>query len=87
MILLFKIFTTPVLILGLTMLSRRFSPAVGGLLMGIPLVTGPISLFTAFEQGTAYAQRAAVANFVGQVSTCIFCFSYAVEQRLPYDRP
>jgi len=77
MILIFKLLSTPLLILGLTLLSRRFGPAVGGLLMGIPLVTGPVSIFTALENGAAFARHAAIGNLVGQVSTCIFCFVYA----------
>lgn len=77
MILVFKLLSTPLLILCLTLLSRRFGPAVGGLLMGIPLVTGPVSVFTALENSAAFAQHAAVGNLVGQVSTCIFCFVYA----------
>jgi len=77
MILVFKLLSTPLLILCLTLLSRRFGPAVGGLLMGIPLVTGPVSVFTALENGAAFARHAAVGNLVGQVSTCIFCFVYA----------
>ncbi|MCZ8548535.1 hypothetical protein OOJ09_30605 [Mesorhizobium qingshengii] len=77
MILVFKLLSTPFLILCLTLLSRRFGPAVGGLLMGIPLVTGPVSVFTALENGAAFARHAAVGNLVGQVSTCIFCFVYA----------
>jgi len=77
MILLFKLATAPILILALTLLTRRFGPAFGGLAMGIPLVTGPISVFTAIEQGPAFAAQAAVGNLVGQVSTCLFCFAYA----------
>jgi len=45
--------------------------------MGFPLLTGPISLFTALEQGTDFAAHAATTNLVGQVSTCVFCFVYA----------
>ena len=76
MILAFKLATAPILILCLTLLSRKYGPAVGGMLMGVPLITGPISVFTA--HGASFAQHAAVANFVGQVSTCIFCFTYAL---------
>lgn len=78
MILAFKLATAPVLILCLTLLSRKYGPAIGGMLMGVPLITGPISAFTALEHGASFAQHAAVANFVGQVSTCIFCFTYAL---------
>ena len=76
-VLLFKLLTAPLLIAGLTALVRRFGPSVGGLAMGVPLVTGPISVFTAIEQGPAFARSAAVANLVGQVSTCLFCFAFA----------
>ena len=77
MILLFKLATAPALILALTLLTRRFGPVIGGLAMGVPLVTGPISIFTALEQGNGFAGRAAVGNLVGQVSTCLFCLAYA----------
>jgi hypothetical protein len=76
-IILFKVITAPVLIVALTLLIRRFGPVVGGLAMGVPLVTGPISVFTAIEQGAAFARHAAIGNLVGQVSTCVFCFAYA----------
>ncbi|MFT3717485.1 hypothetical protein [Pseudorhodoferax sp.] len=74
---LFKLAAAPFLILSVTWLARRFGPAVGGLMMGIPLLTGPISIFTAVEQGADFARQSAAANLVGQVSTCIFCFVYA----------
>lgn len=80
-ILLLKIIAAPVLILGVTLLVRRFGPAVGGLVMGTPLVTGPISMFTALEQGASFASHAAIANLVGQVSGCLFCFAYACAAR------
>ncbi|NIJ17945.1 hypothetical protein [Sphingobium vermicomposti] len=76
-VLVFKLLTTPALIWGLTWLVRRYGPAVGGLAMGVPLVTGPISVFTSIERGGGYAAQAAVASLVGQVSTCAFCFAYA----------
>jgi hypothetical protein len=50
---------------------------MGGLAMGFPLLTGPISIFTALEQGADFASQAATTNLVGQVSTCVFCFVYA----------
>lgn len=75
---LFKLSAAPLLILFVTLLARRFGPALGGLMMGIPLLTGPISVFTALEQGADFARQAAVANLVGQISTCIFCFVYAL---------
>jgi hypothetical protein len=46
------------------------------LLIGIPLLTGPISAIVAWEQGVAFAAKAATSNLVGQVSTCLFCLAY-----------
>lgn len=78
MIFIVKLIAAPVLIWALTAISRRFGPAVSGMLMGVPLITGPISLLTAHEQGVGFARDAAVANLVGQVSTCLFCLAFAV---------
>lgn len=75
-ILLFKATTAPLLIVALTLLIRQFGPTVGGLAMGVPLITGPISVFTLIEHGAGFAREAAVGNLVGQVSTCIFCLTY-----------
>lgn len=76
MIFAFKLFTAPILIAALTWASRRFGTALVGLLIGIPLLTGPISAIVAWEQGAAFAAKAATANLVGQVSTCLFCLAY-----------
>ena len=76
MLLAFKLAAAPALIFLLTLISRRFGPMVGGVFMGVPLLTGPISVFVALENGQDFAQKAAVANLVGQVSACLFCFCY-----------
>lgn len=76
MILAFKLLTAPILIAALTWTTRRFGTAVVGLLIGIPLLTGPISAIVAWEQSAAFAAKAATSNLVGQVSTCLFCFAY-----------
>lgn len=82
MIFAFKLASAPFLVLCLTLLSRRFGPAVGGLLMGVPLITGPISVFTAIENGADLARHAAVGNLIGQMSTCLFCLAYIRAARL-----
>ena len=75
-ILLFKLFTAPILIAALTWATRRYGTALVGLLIGIPLLTGPISAIVAWEQGAVFAAQAATSNLVGQVSTCLFCLAY-----------
>ena len=43
LILAFKLFLTPLLIVSVTLAGRRWGTAVSGLLIGLPLVSAPIS--------------------------------------------
>ena len=56
----FKIFAVPILVALATVAIRRWGAAVGGLLMGLPLMTGPISAFLAIDQGVEFAAAATV---------------------------
>jgi lysylphosphatidylglycerol synthetase-like protein (DUF2156 family) len=76
MILAFKLILTPFFICVVTLAGRRWGPTVSGLLIGLPLTSGPISVFLALQYGNAFAARAATGNMVGQVSVCLFCLAY-----------
>jgi hypothetical protein len=80
-ILLFKLLVTPLFIMAVTLAARRWGPAAGGMLMGLPLTSGPISVFLALQYGPAFAAHAAVGNLVGQGSVCLFCLTYARASR------
>lgn len=75
-ILAFKILITPLLIGLVTMAGRRWGVAVSGMLIGLPLTSGPISFILAYEHGTEFATKAAIGGLVGQVSICLFCLAY-----------
>lgn len=75
-LLLFKLLTTPTLILVATMVSRRFGQATGGWLVGLPLTSGPIALFLAIEQGSQFAQLAAAGSLKGTVAQALFATAY-----------
>ncbi|MBI1729679.1 hypothetical protein HY229_01260 [Candidatus Acetothermia bacterium] len=77
MIFLLKLILTPFLIGSVTLAGRRWGPVVSGLLMGMPLTSGPVSLFLALEYGPIFAAHAAIGNIVGQASVCVFCFVYS----------
>ena len=62
---LFKLIITPVLIGSVTLAGRRLGPVVNGLLVGLPLTTGPISLILARQFGLEFAASAAVGNLAG----------------------
>ena len=80
-ILAFKLLVTPALILALTLAGRRWGPMVSGLLIGLPLTSGPISCFLAIQHGTAFAAQAAIGNLAGQTSTLLFCLAYMLLAR------
>ncbi|EKM5824226.1 hypothetical protein PU342_004709, partial [Salmonella enterica] len=57
-LLFFKLVFTPVLMLLSTLASRKWGETVGGILVGLPLTSGPISLFLALEHGKEFAANA-----------------------------
>jgi uncharacterized membrane protein (GlpM family) len=80
-ILLFKLFTTPTLILIATLVSRRFGQATGGWLVGLPLTSGPIAVFLAIEHGAQFSQAAASGSLEGPVGQAFFATAYAALAR------
>src|SRR2546427_679588 len=58
--LLLKLLLTPLFILIITLIGRRWGSLVSGWLVGLPLTSAPVVLFLALEQGTAFASRAAL---------------------------
>ena len=81
-ILLFKLLVTPLFIGGVSLAGRRWGPAVSGLLMGLPLTSGPISIFLALQYGPGFAGRAAIGNLAGQAAVCCFCLAYGRAARV-----
>jgi hypothetical protein len=77
-ILAIKLVLVPALIASITLAGTRFGPRVAGALTGFPVVAGPIVLFIALEQGTAFAERSAAATLAGLGSLAAFCVAYAV---------
>jgi hypothetical protein len=76
-----KLVLAPVLILVATLAGRRWGPAVGGWLAGLPLTSGPVSFILALEQGPEFAARAAVGTLFGLVSLAAFCLAYGITAR------
>jgi drug/metabolite transporter (DMT)-like permease len=75
---LLKLVLAPMLVALATLVARRWGPKAGGILMGFPLTTGPIFLFLALEQGTEFAEQAAVGALLGLVGLSAFAWIYAV---------
>jgi hypothetical protein len=77
----FKFLLTPLLMLLVTWTARRYGPRVGGLLTGLPLVSGPASLFLATGSGETFASRAAPGALAGVTGVAAFCGVYAHASR------
>lgn len=78
MLLLLKLILTPLFIAAVTLSGRKWGAAVSGLLMGLPLTSGPTSFFLAQEYGAAFASHATIGNLIGQTSVCVFCLAYTL---------
>ena len=60
-----KLLVTPLLMWLVSIAARRWGSLVGGLIAGMPLTSGPISVYLALEQGAAFADQSAIGALVG----------------------
>ncbi|CCE04902.1 conserved membrane hypothetical protein [Bradyrhizobium sp. STM 3843] len=82
MMLAIKLAVTPLMMLAISLAARQWGTFIGGLLSGLPLTSGPISVYLAVEQGTAFAQRAAIASLAGLAAVLTGYVAYAVLTRV-----
>lgn len=76
-LLLLKVLLTPVLIGGATLAGRRWGGTVSGWIVGLPLTSGPVSLFVALQHGRRFAAHAAVGSIGGVVAEAAFFLVWA----------
>jgi hypothetical protein len=76
-LLLLKLALVPFLIGAVTLVGRRYGPRASGLLVGLPLTSGPVVLFQAVEQGREFASRSALGTLTGLVALSGFCLAYS----------
>lgn len=75
--LLLRALLTPSLIALVSLAGRRWGPAASGLLVGLPLTSGPVLLILALQSGTDFAADAARGIIFGTISVALFCLAYA----------
>jgi hypothetical protein len=68
----FKLTATPLLIAAATLAARRWGQTVGGWLVGLPLTSGPVTLFLALDQGTPFAADSALGSLQGVMAQGLF---------------
>src|SRR5262249_62141371 len=75
-LLLLKLILTPLLVGVATLAARRWGQSIGGWFAGLPLTSGPVSVFLAIERGPDFAGRAAEATVLGLAGVAAFCLTY-----------
>ena len=73
-----KLTLVPIIILGLSLAGKRWGSFVSGILSGLPVIAGPITLFLAFEQGHDFAAASANSTLLGILALSSFCFVYGL---------
>lgn len=76
-LLVLKALLTPLLMGAAVFATQRWGDRVGGWLLGLPLVSGPVSVMLLMEHGERFAVSAAHSTLVGFVAGGAFCVSYA----------
>lgn len=81
LLLLLKLTLTPLVVTIATLVARRFGTRAGGLVTGLPLTAGPVSLFLALERGSAFAADASMAMILSLISIAGFASGYRAAAR------
>src|SRR5215210_8058264 len=76
-VLVLKLLLVPLFIWGVTLVSRRWGPTVGGWLSAFPVVSAPILFFIALEHGATFTAHAAVGTLSAVLANIAFGISYA----------
>jgi hypothetical protein len=63
-LLVFKLLVTPLLLVAASIAVRRWGEAIGGFVVGLPLTSGPVSVFLTLEHGPAFAAQATAGSLV-----------------------
>lgn len=76
-LLLLKLFLAPLLVVAATLAGRTWGPGVAGILVGQPVVAGPILFITYLQHDTGFASDAAASSLLGVASLAVFALVFA----------
>lgn len=77
-LLVYKLTLTPLAIGIATAMGRRFGPAVGGWVAGIPFTSAPIAIFVTLDHGVPFGTLTAIGILAGAASQAAFALVYSV---------
>ncbi len=78
MILLLKVSLPPLLVALVSLAARWWGPVAGGMLMGLPWLTGPVLIYLALDKGLAFAVEACSGIELGVVCVAAFVLAYGI---------
>lgn len=73
-----KALLAPVLLAACTFVAWKWGTAAGGWLLGLPLISGPVSVFLFLEHGPRFAENAARGTLLGMVAAGVFYTGYSL---------
>lgn len=76
MLFLLKIAITPLLVAAVSLAARWWGPTVGGILMGLPWMTGPVLFVLVQEKGIDFGTAACIGIELGVVCISAFMLAY-----------
>lgn len=76
-----KLLLTPALIAAASLAGRRWGPAIGGWLVGLPFTSAPVALIVTLTQGPRFGAAVAVGILAGTASQVGFAAAYAWSAR------
>ena len=74
---LLRIFLTPVLVLVIFFLQRKWGARVGGLFLGLPINITPFLIIIYLQESKKFFETAIHGVFIGQIVLLIFAFTYS----------
>ncbi len=77
----FKVAVPPVLVALMSLIARRWGPTIGGLVMGLPWMTGPVLFFLALDKGSDFAVGAAIGVELGVLCIVAFILGFGLTAR------
>lgn len=77
-LLVFKLTVTPLAVGLATLVGRRYGPAFGGWIAGIPFTSAPIAIFVTLDHGIPFGTLTAIGILAGTASQAAFAFVYSV---------
>lgn len=72
-----KVTVTPLLMWLVFVIARKWGSLVAGVAAGLPISSGPISVYLALEHGAEFAKQAALGSLVGLAAIAALYVAYA----------